>query len=480
MNLRIGRIIISKNKTLKIVSNTIVIFFAVIAVLLIMSNFSIFGLRALSVKSGSMNPAIKTGSLIFTHPLDDYQVDDIITYRSQGEKELITHRIIQISRLDNQISYRTQGDANDSPDSYLVPKRGVAGKVFLSMPILGYIISFAKTTLGIILLVVIPATIIIYEEICKIKKEYKKIKKKKILGEKTEPITKEESDKKVTSRKEKIFNILKRKYKIFLLLLTITVGLIIAPSTYAITKDSGDLTIKYPEEPIFNEINIAPGYFASKSFSVTNNADSEKFLGIKFRSGSAQQLDEVLHFSIQKNNKTIFGGSNDKKTLSNLVSKNEISIDTLRAEEDTNYSITAELLPSIGNEYQGKTSIFDMQVEFFQTDTPPAPRTLGDETDTQEYDLPPILVQPVPEPEQKGLVLGEETTQEQKQPQLNGNILGVDIELPITGNSINFYLILISIVLTIGILLSIAAWRKTSPENDLDDELEQDEEIIEI
>ncbi|MBU0598464.1 signal peptidase I, partial [Patescibacteria group bacterium] len=180
MNLRIGRIIISKNKTLKIVSNTIVIFFAVIAVLLIMSNFSIFGLRALSVKSGSMNPAIKTGSLIFTHPLDDYQVDDIITYRSQGEKELITHRIIQISRLDNQISYRTQGDANDSPDSYLVPKRGVAGKVFLSMPILGYIISFAKTTLGIILLVVIPATIIIYEEICKIKKEYKKIKKKKI------------------------------------------------------------------------------------------------------------------------------------------------------------------------------------------------------------------------------------------------------------------------------------------------------------
>jgi len=37
------------------------------------------GLRTFVVQSGSMEPAIKTGSLVFVKPQSDYQVSDIIT-----------------------------------------------------------------------------------------------------------------------------------------------------------------------------------------------------------------------------------------------------------------------------------------------------------------------------------------------------------------------------------------------------------------
>ncbi|MBU0598466.1 hypothetical protein KKF61_05790 [Patescibacteria group bacterium] len=78
-----------------------------------------------------------------------------------------------------------------------------------------------------------------------------------------------------------------------------------------------------------------------------------------------------------------------------------------------------------------------------------------------------------------GMILKEEIISDPKKLELQGNILGVNVELPITGQIINIYLIIISIILTIGILLAVAAWHKTSPENDMDDELE-DEDIIEI
>ena len=41
----------------------------------------------------------------------------------------------------------------------------------MSVPLLGYPVSYAKTTPGIILLIIIPAVIIIYDEIQKIRKE---------------------------------------------------------------------------------------------------------------------------------------------------------------------------------------------------------------------------------------------------------------------------------------------------------------------
>ena len=133
-------------------------------------NYKIF-----TVQSGSMEPAIKTGSLIFVSPRSDYEIGDIVTKKLISNPKLtVTHRIIE-ERTENEKKYfRTQGDANNISDNDLVPEDMIIGKVFLAVPYLGYPVSYAKTTRGIMLIIVIPATIIIYIELNKIRDEIKK------------------------------------------------------------------------------------------------------------------------------------------------------------------------------------------------------------------------------------------------------------------------------------------------------------------
>lgn len=166
-------------KIIKITGNVFVVFIFLIALLMIFSRFNFTGVRVLAVKSGSMSPTIFVGSTIFDFPASTYDIGDIITFRAQGQKELITHRIVDINQMEDMNYFRTEGDANEVPDSYLVPQNGIIGKVRFSIPLLGYITEFSKTIVGLVLLIIIPATIIVYEEISKIKKEWNKAKRKK-------------------------------------------------------------------------------------------------------------------------------------------------------------------------------------------------------------------------------------------------------------------------------------------------------------
>lgn len=156
----------------------IIIFFALSV---IFSFFSIpGGIRVFNVMSGSMEPAIKTGSLVFVKEKEDYKIGDIITFKKvDNNKETVTHRVVEIEEQNQIRFYRVKGDANESSDSQLIGEYNIVGKVLFSVPFLGYPIKFAKTPLGIIILVVVPATIIIYEEIGNIRNEVAKIKKLK-------------------------------------------------------------------------------------------------------------------------------------------------------------------------------------------------------------------------------------------------------------------------------------------------------------
>jgi len=53
------------------------------------------------------------------------------------------------------------------------------GKVELSIPFVGYPIAFAKTLPGLIVLIIVPGTIIVYNELLNIKKEIIELLKKK-------------------------------------------------------------------------------------------------------------------------------------------------------------------------------------------------------------------------------------------------------------------------------------------------------------
>ena len=127
-------------------------------------------------------------------PFDKYQKGDVITFKAERDrlikspKYTTTHRVDEVKKdKDDEVEYITKGDANKTPDSESVKKDLVLGKAILAVPLLGFPISFAKTQVGLIVLIVIPATLIIYSEALNIKKEVVRIaqSKKKKNEEKT-------------------------------------------------------------------------------------------------------------------------------------------------------------------------------------------------------------------------------------------------------------------------------------------------------
>lgn len=131
------------------------------------------------IQSGSMEPSIKTGSVIFSFPAANYNQGDIITFLPNGSgKNLVTHRIeakLYPEGVNKDPLYLTSGDANEDFDKWNVRNEHIVGKVVLTLPYLGYMVDFAKKPQGFILLVIIPATIIIYEELKNLLRELRKI-----------------------------------------------------------------------------------------------------------------------------------------------------------------------------------------------------------------------------------------------------------------------------------------------------------------
>ena len=124
------------------------------------------------VRSGSMEPKIRVGSIVVSQPVGNYKVGDVISFNSGAtKKENTTHRITEIKDSGGTTSYITKGDANENNDTKEVPADKVLGKEIFTIPLLGYLLVYVKTLPGLVLLIIIPATIISYDEFNKIKSE---------------------------------------------------------------------------------------------------------------------------------------------------------------------------------------------------------------------------------------------------------------------------------------------------------------------
>lgn len=162
----------------KFISGLFILLFLAVAALLLVSSFRIPGVPVdvRVVLTGSMEPAVKTGSVVFISPSEIYTEGDIITFqRKESRLETpITHRIISVSVIDGEYAYRTKGDANDAEDLNPVSADEVFGKVRLSIPFVGYVLSGVKTPWGFAIIIILPAILIILEEAKKIRREVKK------------------------------------------------------------------------------------------------------------------------------------------------------------------------------------------------------------------------------------------------------------------------------------------------------------------
>lgn len=147
-------------------------------------NPKVFGKTFLSVLSGSMEPSILTGSIIAITPAngqESYKVGDIVTYRAlDNPNMLITHRIKDIQKHDSTIQYITKGDNNDSNDPSPIPVTNIVGKYTgFTFPWIGYVYSFIKSKMGVVLLFIVPGFLLVCSSIVSLWKTILKIEKSK-------------------------------------------------------------------------------------------------------------------------------------------------------------------------------------------------------------------------------------------------------------------------------------------------------------
>lgn len=147
------------------------ILMAGVIILLVGSMIPVAGFQTRIVTSGSMEPAIKTGSIVIVRPSEVYEDGDIITFYERGKEELpTTHRIIGSELAEGRLQFITQGDANKDPDQRPVSADQVVGRVVAVAPGFGYVLAFARTWYGLLLLVGLPFLLVVVEEASNIKK----------------------------------------------------------------------------------------------------------------------------------------------------------------------------------------------------------------------------------------------------------------------------------------------------------------------
>ena len=140
-------------KTWNVISTILVVLVVLLAVALV--GVRLVGIKTYAVISGSMEPTYPTGSLLYVKSVNaqELRVGDAITFMLD-EDTVATHRIIEIIPDDEDSSilrFRTQGDANDTPDGIPVHFKNIIGKPVFVIPYLGYFAYFVQNPPGLYL-----------------------------------------------------------------------------------------------------------------------------------------------------------------------------------------------------------------------------------------------------------------------------------------------------------------------------------------
>jgi len=143
------------------------------------------------VVSGSMEPNINKGDLLFIQGVDpeDIEVGDVIVYDAHGlwvgaPEDPIVHRVIDIKEDDGKLYFVTKGDANELKDKEPVPENRVLGKVVGRIPYVGWV-KIILTDYGllfpVIIILSVPLVVSILWDLIKGEKEEEEKKVSKLI-----------------------------------------------------------------------------------------------------------------------------------------------------------------------------------------------------------------------------------------------------------------------------------------------------------
>jgi len=98
------------------------------------------GASTFTITGRSMEPALPLGTLVVTRPADDLAIGDVVTFQLvSGEPEVATHRIVGVTFTGDRTAYVTRGDANAAADAETVLAEQVRGRLWYSVPLVGWI-----------------------------------------------------------------------------------------------------------------------------------------------------------------------------------------------------------------------------------------------------------------------------------------------------------------------------------------------------
>ena len=127
---------------------TIIIILA-IAVCLLLALPRVFGIYGYTILSGSMEPAIPVGSIVYAKTTADPATlnpgDIIVFYEGLGDVPVV-HRLVENHTSEREII--TKGDANAAEDLRPIPYQNIIGKDVLHIPKLGALLSPLGTISG--------------------------------------------------------------------------------------------------------------------------------------------------------------------------------------------------------------------------------------------------------------------------------------------------------------------------------------------
>ena len=112
-----------------------------------------FGTGAAVVMSGSMEPTLSKGDLIFVRKAETFHTGDIVVY--QSDSMLVVHRIVSLYGS----TVVTQGDANNTADEPIDLSQ-VKGVVQFHIPFMGTILELVKTPAGTLLILLLAFALV--------------------------------------------------------------------------------------------------------------------------------------------------------------------------------------------------------------------------------------------------------------------------------------------------------------------------------
>ena len=115
----------------------------------------LLGYDIFSVVSGSMEPAIPVGSVVFVEPAapENVEAEDVIAFWRDGS--VVTHRVLENRFVVGE--FVTKGDANEQEDINPTPYNALIGRVKLHVPVMGALLTLLASTVGKLYLLCLAA-----------------------------------------------------------------------------------------------------------------------------------------------------------------------------------------------------------------------------------------------------------------------------------------------------------------------------------